>query len=228
MGVSKFADTRGILLAGDTDTYEELVELLRVVHSEISALKLGTSIIYKYGAGIIEKIKKDFHIPVIADVKVTDVAHIASTTAKIFEDNGADAIVISAICGPDAIQKVSNTLNECETWVFTEFTSDTGLINEKLADQSIRMALENGAVGFQGPGTRVHRIEDLRDQIGDSNAIMSCGIGVQGGSFGSAIRAGANLEIIGRSIYASNDPLRSVRNINSRIKSELNPTESTY
>ena len=33
--------------------------------------------------------------------------------------------------------------------------------------------------------------------------IMSCGIGQQGPAFGSAIRAGADFEIIGRAIYST-------------------------
>jgi len=36
--------------------------------------------------------------------------------------------------------------------------------------------------------------------------IISPGVGAQGAPFGSAIRAGADYEIVGRAIYASQDP----------------------
>ncbi|MEM3221661.1 MAG: orotidine 5'-phosphate decarboxylase, partial [Saccharolobus sp.] len=45
--------------------------------------------------------------------------------------------------------------------------------------------------------------------------------GVQGADYGSAICAGADYEIIGRSIYDSKDPLHALIKINQIIKDKV-------
>ncbi len=67
--------------------------------------------------------------------------------------------------------------------------------------------------GVQVPATKPGRIQEVRNKVGDKLLIISCGIGTQkfynsenqGPEIGSAIKEGANYEIIGRSIYANKD-----------------------
>jgi len=218
MSLSKFSEEKGILFAADVGNYKQLFSTLDLVYNNISGIKVGTSLVYRYGAEIIKKMKDKWDIPVIADVKITDVPHIALVSSQILQEHGADAVVISGICGPEVFKLVSNKLDkQCEVWAFSEFTNDTGLIDVSLADESIRLALDNGAKGIQAPGTRPYRIEEIRDDFGSGVAIMACGIGVQGGKYGSAIKAGANFEIVGRSIYAAKDPFESSYNIKNQI-----------
>ena len=100
----------------------------------------------------------------------------------------------------------------------TEFTHSEGLIDGALlANESIQLAVQAGATGVQVPATRPHRIEAVRAAIGENITIASCGIGVQGGTFGAAIKAGANFEIIGRSIFGKPSPKMEARRINEAI-----------
>ena len=69
-----------------------------------------------------------------------------------------------------------------------------------------RIALDLGFYGAQAPATKPKVIKIVKDIIGNSMTIISCGIGAQGAKPGSAIEASADFEIIGRAIYLSKKP----------------------
>lgn len=213
MPKSRFSRVRGIAFAGDLETDTALFQCLDLIHHEIKVLKLGNALLYRYGFKLLDSLKNRYaELPVIIDIKLCDVAHIASRVAKDFAERGADVVVVAAICGPVVIKEIVKAVpSSCEIWVFSEFTHDSGYINSRTADESIIAALESGAKGVQAPGTRTHRVEEIREDVGENIAIMACGIGAQGARFGSAIKAGANFEIIGRSIYGQFSPLDPVR-----------------
>jgi orotidine-5'-phosphate decarboxylase len=204
---SRFSASRGVLFAGDLSSEEELLICLDSISPYLEAIKLGNALLYDTGARLVRDIRLRYGLPVVVDLKLTDVSHVATRVVKTFAAHGAAAIIVAGVCGREVLRDlVTATQGDCEIWVFTEFTNDSGLIEPSLADHCVREALDAGVLGFQAPGTRPHRIEDIRSDVGERAAIVACGIGVQGGRFGSAISAGANLEIIGRSIYGHPEP----------------------
>lgn len=216
---SRFASMTGILLAADLPCERDVRDLLEEVGDCIDAVKLGNSLLYTCGAPLIARMKKLYPIPIIADLKLTDVSHIATRVVKLFRDEGSDAVVLAGICGIEVLKDaVTAAGNDCEIWVFTEFTNDSGLINVQLADQTIQTAIQAGVLGVQVPGTRLYRIEDVRTDVGEEVTIIACGIGIQGGRFGSAIGAGANLEIIGRAIYQADSPREAAKAAQEAIR----------
>ncbi len=204
---SRFRDTKGILFAADLPTEEIIFSCLDAIAPHLAAVKLGNAVLYTAGAILIKKIKSRYGLPVIADLKLTDVSHVAIRVVDSFAARGADAVIVAGMCGREVLSNVVRVAEKrCEIWIFTEFTNDSGMIDPALADRCVQVALDAGVVGFQAPGTRPHRVEDVRADVGNSVTIAACGIGVQGGRFGSAISAGANLEIIGRAIYSAREP----------------------
>jgi orotidine-5'-phosphate decarboxylase len=217
---SRFRTTRGILLAADVESEAAAMTVIGQVAGEVSGIKLGNLLLYRTGPGIIARIKTEFGLPVIADLKITDVSHVAEQVARLFAE--ADAVTVSGICGPVVVADVRKAIApSCEVWLFTEFTDQFGLLDEEDAESAMRVGLSAGAVGFQAPGNRPGRVEGMRQLVGPDCAIMSCGIGAQGGGVGTAISAGANFEIIGRSIYTASDPLDAARRFRDAIDREL-------
>ncbi|MCB1850937.1 MAG: orotidine 5'-phosphate decarboxylase [Chromatiaceae bacterium] len=193
------------------------------VADEVSGIKLGNSLLYRTGPGIIARIKTEFVLPVIADLKITDVSHVAAQVAQLFAKGGADAVTVSGICGPVVIADVCKAVNpSCEVWLFTEFTDQFGLLDEENSESATLAGLSAGAVGFQSPGNRPGRVEAMRQLVGPDCVIMSCGMGTQGGEVGTAVSSGANFEIIGRSIYAASDPQDAARRFCEAINRGLN------
>jgi len=222
---SRFCTTRGILLAADLESEAAAMAVIGKVADEVSGIKLGNSLLYRTGPGIIERIKTEFRLPVIADLKITDVSHVAEQVARLFADAGADAVTVSGICGPVVVADVRKAIApSCEVWLFTEFTDQFGLLDEEDSESATRAGLSAGAVGFQSPGNRSGRVEEMRRLVGPDCAIMSCGIGAQGGGVGTAVSAGANFEIIGRAIYAASDPLDAARRFREAIGRRLGRT----
>ena len=222
---SRFAKTKGVMLAADLRSEKDLRHLLDQVGDYVDVVKLGNSLLYMCGAPLIGRLKTHYSLPIVADLKLTDVSHIATRVVRLFRDEGADAVILTGLCGSEVLRDaVEEGGSCCEIWAFTEFTHDSGLIDVQLANQTVRTATRSGVVGLQVPGTRPFRIEDVRTDVGEDIAIVACGIGMQGGRFGSAIAAGANLEIIGRAIYATPSPQEAAEAARRAIRQTPNDT----
>jgi len=76
------------------------------------------------------------------------------------------------------------------------------------AERLARIAAECGVDGVVAPATRPDRIRLVRSIVGD-RAIISPGVGAQGGSARAALAAGADYLIVGRSITESPNPAAS-------------------
>lgn len=81
-----------------------------------------------------------------------------------------------------------------------------------LAERMARLAADVGATGVVAPATRPERIRAIRSIIGE-RIIISPGVGAQGGSAGSALEAGVDYLIVGRSIYEARVPDVSARKL---------------
>ncbi len=204
---SRLAHTRGIMFAADLTDEAAIYRCLDEIAPEIKAIKLGSLALFRYGFALVKNLKSRYMLPVVADLKLTDVAHVGVPTVRAFADVGADAVVVNGICGKSVLEDIVRyTPETCEIWVFSEFTHDDGLIDAVMADKLIADAIASGVTGVQAPGTRIHRIEDIRHDVGSDISIMACGMGRQGGVFSYAIKAGANYEIVGRAIFEATDP----------------------
>lgn len=196
----------GILFAADLGTLDEALEAASMVCDHVSGIKIGHTLITKYSMNIVSRFKEVCTHPIIADLKILDVAHIAERQAHICFDAGADGLTISGLCGVGPVERLVRRWPDRMILVFNELTHADGLITPELADASARVACAAGAHGIQAPGTRPDRIRHLRKLVGDELVIIACGVGKQGPQYGSAVAAGANYEIIGRSIYLADDP----------------------
>ena len=79
-------------------------------------------------------------------------------------------------------------------------------IIDKALPDIINEAISLDPDGIIAPATRPTVLAEVRRTIPRDMLIISPGVGAQGAPFGSAIRAGADYEIVGRAIYASQDP----------------------
>ncbi|HID39271.1 MAG TPA: orotidine-5'-phosphate decarboxylase [Calditrichaeota bacterium] len=152
--------------------------------------------------------------PVIADFKIADVPHISKIITRIAVNGGCDGVIVHGFVGPDSIEACIIEAKENMVFVATELTSLGGkYFTQPVANDLATMAKEIGAYGIQVPGNRPERIKKIRQLVGNELTIISCGIGAQGGKFGSAIKAGADFEIIGRAIYDSENPEIKIKEI---------------
>lgn len=91
-----------------------------------------------------------------------------------------------------------------------------------MADEYIDLSIKMKCDGIQVPRTKPERIAEIRKRIGDNLMIISCGVGAQGPLYGSAIEAGADYEIIGRTIYNSENPEKEAQKARDQIIRVIN------
>ena len=89
------------------------------------------------------------------------------------------------------------------------------------AEAIARMAVEAGAFGLVAPATRPERVKMIREIIGDELAIISPGVGAQGGKASDVIAAGADWVIVGRSIYNAEYPKEAACEIAEEIEAKF-------
>jgi orotidine-5'-phosphate decarboxylase len=204
----------GIILALDLMEKKPALKLAESLSEEIDAIKIGYPLVLNVSLGIVNELKSLCKIPVIADFKIADIPYIARKIVKIAIENGCDGLIVHGFMGPDGVEACIQEAGDKMIFVATELTSPGGQIFTQTVSEDIaEMAKELGAYGIQAPGTRPERVRKLRKIVGEDLIIIACGIGRQGSKPGTAIGAGADFEIIGRAIYESSDPLKSVRKI---------------
>lgn len=209
---------RGIFFAADIEDRTNLLSTIRSVSPFVEGIKLGNTVLYAHGWKIIEEIKKISDKPIIADLKLMDIPEIARRLTLSAVNAGADGLMICGIAGEETIDECRAFSKDKMLFVFTEFTHETGLIDSQMADGYIQLALKYRCDGIQVPGTKHNRIKEVREKIGNNMIIISCGVGAQGPLYGSAIKAGANYEIIGRAIYTSNNPELEAKKAQDQIR----------
>lgn len=207
-----------LILALDVSDRKEALDIAARLGSAVDAVKVNYPLVLSCGLGIIGEIKK--HASVIADFKVAD---IPNTNKLICEETfkaGADAIICQGFVGRDSVEacvEVSKKYHR-EVFVVTEMSHPGALdFLQPHALELVDLAKSAGASGIIAPATRPERLALIRQRAGTIK-ILSPGVGAQGGDAASAIRAGADFVIVGRSIYNAKDPYRAAIDFSEQLR----------
>ncbi len=210
---------------------EQACHLATAVAPHVVAIKLNYPLVLAVGLEIAHQMKLIVpEIPLIADFKVADIDNTNAWIARHTFAAGFDAIIVQGFIGSDAIQGVVQEAKKAD---------DRGII--LVVDMShpgsaqfihpetprlVDLAKQMQVTGVIAPGTRPAHVRAIRNQIGTAPLILAPGVGAQGGKPGSAIAAGANYEIIGRSIYTAKNPAMTAKEFAFQTfaaKSQLKP-----
>jgi orotidine-5'-phosphate decarboxylase len=205
-------DTR-LILALDVTSREKALSLAVQLKDYFDAIKIGYPLILSAGLGIVTEISA--LAPVIADLKVADIPNTNRLICQAVLDAGAGGIIAQAFPGKDSLQACAKSAAEhgADLFVVTEMSHPGAeLFMAPLAEKMARLAVEVGAAGVVAPATRPDRIKQIRSIIGE-RIIISPGVGAQGGSAATALQAGANYLIVGRSVYEAEDPVLSAKRL---------------
>lgn len=209
-----------LILAMDVKDKERAVEIAEATSDFVYSIKVNYPIVLSCGLEIIGELSKIR--PVIADFKVADVPHISAEIARLAFGSGAKAVIAHGFTGSDSIEAILKEAgSENEVYVVTELSSQGG--KEFLMKHAIEiafMAKKLGCHGIVAPATRPERIRELKEAARGLR-VISPGVGVQGGKASDAIRAGADYVIVGRSIYAAENPRKAAEELHREIERVL-------
>ncbi|WP_456328655.1 orotidine-5'-phosphate decarboxylase [Archaeoglobus sp.] len=202
-----------IVLALDVLERDKALKVANEVKAYISHIKVNYPIVLSCGVKIIGELSKIK--PVIADFKIADIPYTSSLIARIAFENGAKAVIVHGFAGRETVEAVLDVAREFdgEVYVVTELTSSEEFFRE-ISDKIAKMAVELGCHGIIAPSTRPERVKALRRIVGDMK-ILCPGIGAQGGSL-EVVRYATHI-IVGRAIYNSENPKKSVEEICKKV-----------
>lgn len=202
-----------IILALDVEDSERAAELCKEVAEYIDAIKVGYPLVLNTDSNIIKKLK-NFKKPVIADFKVADIPEISRKLCEIAVKSGADYVIVHGFVGEDVVKACSEVAN---IFVVAEMSHPGAKDFMSSEADKIAKIAKKYVYGIVAPATRPERIKKLRKIVGDI-VIISPGIKAQGAAVGDAIKAGADFEIIGRGIYASQNPKKAAKEFADILK----------
>lgn len=194
---------------------KELIEnachLAAAVNPHVVAIKLNYPLVLAAGIEVAHHLKMVVpELPLIADFKVADIDNTNAWIARHTFAAGFDAIIVQGFIGDDAIQAV---LDEARRYgdrgvILVVDMSHPGAMQfiHPQTQQLARLAVKLKVTGVIAPGTRPEHVSEIRSWVGSDPLILAPGVGAQGGKPGSVIKAGADYEIIGRSIYQAKHP----------------------
>ena len=209
-----------LILALDVMNESEAIEICEKLKDDIDTIKIGYPLALAEGLEIINKLKDQFDYKVICDFKVAD---IDATNDKICNQTfeaGADAIICHGFVGPDSVQACLDSADKYgkELFLLTEMSHPGAKkFLQENADEIARMGVEMGIKNYVAPATRLDRLSEIRDIVGNDSYIISPGVGKQGGD-GKKTLQYSNAIIVGRSIYEADNPQLACKNLIESLK----------
>ncbi|MEM0156470.1 MAG: orotidine-5'-phosphate decarboxylase [Thermoplasmataceae archaeon] len=208
-----------LVVALDLMKEDDLLGIAAKIGSQVFAIKLNWPAILVSGSRIIREVSR--YSRVICDFKVADIPNTNSLITEKALEMGAWGIISHSFTGYDSLRAVIEHAGDMSVFsvVSMSHPGSAEFINPN-TDRLIEMSVRAGAAGFIAPGNNPEEISRIR-KMAPEKIIMTPGVGAQGGKAGDAVRAGADLVIVGRSVYASNDPEKQVEIFNSEINSSV-------
>ncbi|KZX11974.1 orotidine-5'-phosphate decarboxylase [Methanobrevibacter oralis] len=209
-----------LILALDVLSGKKAIEICNQLTEYIDTIKIGYPLTLAEGISIIGILKEKFDFKVICDYKVAD---IDATNSKICNQTfkaGADAIICHGFVGSDSVQACFNSAKKYdkELFLLTEMSHPGAKeFLQKNADAIAQMGVDMNIKNYVAPATRLDRLREIRNIVGNDAYIISPGVGKQGGDAKKTLKY-ANAIIVGRSIYESDNPKIACENLIKTLK----------
>jgi len=218
------------------DLFKQVLKLIGSVSRSVCAVKFNHQVILPLGlhdrvTALVDEVHKH-DIPVIMDAKINDIGHTNEFIASQYFSAGFDAVIANPFAGfKDGLEPVfriakiqqrgvlllvhmsHSGANEGYGQMVLDEKGERRAQFEVFAERAVQWGADGAIVGATFPET----ITRVRSILGDGIPIFSPGVGVQGGSLGKALAAGAKYAIVGRSIYESDNPAESAENLRRSV-----------
>jgi len=210
-------NSRIILAFDEHDGGDTVLGKLRWVSEHLgehlAGIKIGYPTLLSTGLSEIKKILDRFSggNVFIADAKVADISYTNSLIARLLYEAGFDAVIAHGFIGYEGglegVFQEAERLGKGVIIVASMSHAGSGEFIDPGVERITALALKHGADGVIAPATRPQMVGRVRAIAGKSLLILAPGVGAQGAPYGAGLSAGADFEIIGRSITGSPNPV---------------------
>ena len=164
-------------------------------------------------------------LPLIADMKLNDIASTNLEAARILFSNGFEALIANPFVGRE--EALGDLIDEAHRAgkgvVLLVYMSHAGAkegYGLRVGGRPLYLRFASDAAKWEADAVVVSAkspaiIRSVRRTVGREMPIMSPGVGAQGGDAARAVSAGADYIIVGRTIFEASDPAMEVRALNA-------------
>lgn len=226
---------------------EEAVALYRRLAPQVGYVKVGLSLFVEHGPAAVEAFRA-LGARVFLDLKLHDIPNTVRLAAARAGALGASLLTVHAFGGEAMIRAAVEGAREGaasradpppRVLAVTVLTSISEAelralgVGDAPAAQVQRLARLSVGAGADGLVCSAQEASGLRALLGPGPLLCTPGIRPAGAevgdqarveSPGAAIRAGADLLVVGRPIYGSEDPVAAAERISAEIERSLPPT----
>ena len=222
---------KNIFIACDVSSHEEILNLLELIHEDISGIKIGLQYITQRSPKEIKELSK-FKKPIFYDGKFFDIQNTLVESIKSLKDLNISYATVHLLNGLDALKLANNAAEQINlkllgVSVLTSFSDDDLValgFNNKVQDQVkklIKIAMEANLYGVICSPLEIKMIKNIAPNLkcftpgirannlkNDQKRTMSAD---------EALKEGSDCLIIGRPI-TKGDPKKNIKEILSSIK----------
>ncbi|MCS7126269.1 MAG: orotidine 5'-phosphate decarboxylase [Aigarchaeota archaeon] len=215
MRLSQQKNSKLILAVDYLNEIERISQLLEELEDLVVATKLGIATSLLVGcdglAKLIEKFKENMYF--ISDFKLADIPEIMIRNLEIISEIGFDGSIIHLF--PMGYEEVASWAIERRHDLFgvAMMSHPDSILFDRDFNEFLNYSKKLKLKGVVIGATKSDKIREARAKLGSGHLIISPGIGVQGAAAGSALKCGADFEIVGRAIILSNNPRKLAEEI---------------
>jgi len=206
-----------LILALDVTIEEEALRLAEMLAPYLDVIKVNYPLVLSTGMQIVEKLSRIR--PVLCDFKVADIPNTNRLIVERVSAFGAMGVIVHGFTGPESLKATMR--RGLDVFVVAEMTHPGSDFFPRVSEDIVDIGAHLGVTGFIAPATKPERlslIKRLSKERSKPFTILSPGVGAQGGKVAAAIEAGADALIVGRSLYESEDPEATARDLIEQIQ----------
>ena len=210
-----------IAVALDAPDLETAARWAGLVTPHVSTVKVGLELYLRYGPEVVASIRGASGVKIFLDLKLHDIPATVTGAARAVARLRPDLLTVHAAGGSDvvraAVEGAPDTIVAAVTVLTSLNSADLEQIGMKgpMSDAVRRLAVLGVRAGARGLVCSPQEVAAVRAEVGPDITLITPGVRPAGASADDqartatpeeAIRAGANLLVIGRPITAASDP----------------------
>jgi len=189
--------------------------LLHTVSDSVAGVKIGLPALLRWGVeevkGLIREMGGSLYF--LCDFKLADIPDIVADELRLISSLGFDGAIVHLFQG--GVDRAAPEAPGLDVFGLVAMSHPESRLLDAHLHDLLEMAAEAKLAGLVVPATKPQVIREARRRFRDK-VLVAPGVGAQGAEPGSALREGADLEIVGRAITMSADPASACKHIRER------------
>jgi orotidine-5'-phosphate decarboxylase len=210
-----------IAVALDAPDLETAAHWAALVTPHVSTVKIGLELYLRYGPQAVASVRGASGVDIFLDLKLHDIPATMAGAAKAVARLRPAFLTVHAAAGPAAIRAAAAVAPDTKVVAVTVLTSlgeadlDAMGLAGPVSDAARRLAALAVEAGARGLVCSPQEAAALRAEVGDDIVLITPGVRPAGAAYDDqarvatpeeALRAGADLLVIGRPITGAADP----------------------